>query len=347
LADRDQHHRLPASQNGDAWEDGPTSQKLPMGGMEDSTTDVMGDVGRGLPRAPVSTPFGSFRSARLQRRTFGLGEALGMRLAIGAITAPLWTMLVIAAAVGALLVALVAVAARKPAVTAGAEPTLASASAAAAPATRPAAALPPSPSAGDDSGAMKALAERDAADRSAAETLAVSNAALAQKLAELGELERRIAADGTVARDPKTIALLRARSVDLEVFREAQRIVAGLEGELGADLLYAIWTGTPGRNEPTALAEALVNSKDVYAKASKALRIALDLRRAQDCKARRELVLQAVDEADQRSLQQLALLRGRGGCGADKRDDCNECLRDDDALEEAIKGATRRPTPKF
>jgi hypothetical protein len=206
---------------------------------------------------------------------------------------------------------------------------------------------PPPPVTEEQAEKLKELAAKDPRERTAAETLAASRGAMAEKRAELAELEKRIAESPAVAREPHTIALLKKRALDPEVYRDAQRVIAGLEGELAADLLLAIWTGTPGRSDATALAEALVQSKDVRAKASAAVGLSVDLRSAKECEQRKALVQKALTESDQRSLQPLAALRSKVGCGPTKREDCNPCLRDDDSLEEAIKAATKRPPPKL
>ena len=115
---------------------------------------------------------------------------------------------------------------------------------------------------------------------------------------------------------------------------------------LSADLLYEMWTGTVVRNGATELARSLVFSKEVRAKASPELAVALDLRIAETCEQNQQLLPRVLDKGDRRSLALLAKLSRRFGCGSNKRLDCYPCLRDDKAVDDAMTAVKKRREPK-
>jgi hypothetical protein len=122
--------------------------------------------------------------------------------------------------------------------------------------------------------------------------------------------------------------------------------MAEAPGPISADLLYEMWTGTVVRNSATELARSLVFSKEVRAKASPELAIALDLRIAETCEQNRDLLPRVLEKADRRSLSLLAKLARRYGCGPNKRLDCFACLREDKAVEDAMAAVKKRREPK-
>ena len=154
--------------------------------------------------------------------------------------------------------------------------------------------------------------------------------------------------DPAVLKDKSALSELRKLTQDPDTARSALAGIAELPGPLGADLLYEIWTGTPNRTDATELARALVYAPDVRAKASPALAVALDLRRAETCEQNRELLARALSDGDRRSFNLLAKLKRKQGCGPNKRQDCYACLREGTELDDAIKTVkTRKAPPTF
>jgi hypothetical protein len=111
--------------------------------------------------------------------------------------------------------------------------------------------------------------------------------------------------------------------------------------------------GLDRRAESTILAEELVYSKDVREKASRELKVALDLRDVEECDVAKGFVQAANDHGDRRSVHLLAKFNNKWGCGPKKRDDCWECLRslDDEkdaaTIVDAIRSANKRAAPKL
>ena len=97
----------------------------------------------------------------------------------------------------------------------------------------------------------------------------------------------------------------------------------------------------------------LLLSKDIYGKASDALKIVLDMDQAlqadsKDCPGMIKLLVRAQADADTRAFRPIASLNGKRGCGDNKLQDCWECLRDGegkDALNDAIKLARKNKAP--
>jgi hypothetical protein len=85
----------------------------------------------------------------------------------------------------------------------------------------------------------------------------------------------------------------------------------------------------------------------VYAKASPALKVALDLRRAESCEETQKILPRAIEQGDRRSLHLLERRLRKYGCGATKKEDCYKCLRDGDELKDAIKAVRTRQRPRL
>jgi len=112
-------------------------------------------------------------------------------------------------------------------------------------------------------------------------------------------------------------------------------------------VIYDVWIGTKERTETTQLAQELVLSKGVRAKASPALAVALDLRDDPSCEAASRIVDRAIEHGDRRSLRLLGNLTLRRGCGPRKSEDCYACLRGDHRLTDAITAVAKRNEPKL
>ncbi len=109
-------------------------------------------------------------------------------------------------------------------------------------------------------------------------------------------LRDRVDHDPGLIKDPEVLAQLRRNSDDPETARDALAAMANVPGPISADLIYEVWTATAQRTTATDLARSLIYSKEVRAKASKALAVALDLRDADSC----EKKSRSVAPSDQR-----------------------------------------------
>lgn len=208
----------------------------------------------------------------------------------------------------------------------------------------PSAAQPPAlPAASIDTEALEA---RRAEELTKSEALTLAAAHRQREIARVAQLRQKLTRDPGLFKDPATLAELRRAAEDPLTAPDALGAMADAPGPLSADLLYEMWTGTVVRNSATELARSLVFSKEVRAKASPELAIALDLRIAETCEQNKELIPRVLDKGDRRSLALLAKLSRKFGCGANKRQDCYACLREDKSVDDAMTAVKKRREPK-
>jgi hypothetical protein len=192
----------------------------------------------------------------------------------------------------------------------------------------------------------EALEARHAEELTKDEALALASARRQREVARVALLRQKLTRDPGLFKDGATLAELRRAAEDPLTAPDALGAMAEAPGPLSADLLYEMWTGTVVRNGATELARSLVFSKEVRAKASPELAIALDLRTAETCEQNQQLLPRVLEKGDRRSLALLAKLARRFGCGPNKRLDCYPCLRDDKAVDDAMIAVKKRREPK-
>ena len=179
---------------------------------------------------------------------------------------------------------------------------------------------------------------------SADEVLLLSDVRLERERRAATLFREKLERDPLLLKDKGVLTQLRKLAVDPNTAHEGLAAVAGLPGPQSADLLFEFWMTTLNRSA-AELARALLLSRDVRAKASGALSVALELRLAETCDANRELLPKAGQVGDQRSIQPLNKLKRKQGCGPNKKQDCFPCLRDGDQLDAAITAAKARRAP--
>ena len=305
------------------------------------------------PRASLGPPpLPSFAGALAQRVRFAGGEV------------PLWSLvtpLVLLVALGAAFAAAAVASPADPGAALKVVPEPSASVGVAAPAPLP---LPPAPiassgsdekpkqlsllervSLGEDA-AVKELSAKPAADLRVEEAISLSLGQSAQDVRSARALRNRIDHDPGLIKDPDLLAQLRRYSDNPETARDALAAMANVPGPISADLIYEVWTATSSRSAATDLARSLIHSKEVRAKASKALAVALDLRDADSCEKNRDLLERANSDGDRRSFHLLNKLTRKYGCGANKRQDCYACLRDDKNLDAALKAVKARREPR-
>jgi hypothetical protein len=192
----------------------------------------------------------------------------------------------------------------------------------------------------------EALEARRAEELTKEEALALASAHRQREVARVAQLRQKLTRDPGLFKDAVTLGELRRAAEDPLTAPDALRAMADAPGPLSADLLYEMWTGTVVRNGATELARSLVFSKEVRAKASPELAVALDLRIAETCEQNKALLPRVLEQGDRRSLALLAKLSRKFGCGPNKRQDCYACLRDDKALDDAMAAVKRHREPK-
>ena len=66
------------------------------------------------------------------------------------------------------------------------------------------------------------------------------------------------------------------------------------------------------------------------------------LEKAKTCRERYALLLRAKNQGDERTLALLRSYEKKSGCGKKGNEDCNECMRSDKRLEEAVEAVKAR-----
>jgi eukaryotic-like serine/threonine-protein kinase len=153
-------------------------------------------------------------------------------------------------------------------------------------------------------------------------------------------LARLLALDPDAAKGPEARAAIdEALAGSPEAQSAAFALLEGPMGEAGVDLLLER-AAQPGPLKARCLQS--LAKPEVRAHASPAATVALGLREAKSCEARRALLEDARDHADERSLPHLRPLTYTRGCGFLGTGDCWRCLRGDKKLDEAIKAIEAR-----
>ena len=149
-------------------------------------------------------------------------------------------------------------------------------------------------------------------------------------IAELAMLDPSTGTDLEIVKS--IVAALQSDAASVEAV--AELLETGL-GESGVDLLYDLTLKQTGARWKPRLNQSL-SKPEVLAKASPAARVALELRAARRCEAKRDLLVRAEQEGDRRALVQIKSLTQTKGCGFLGLQDCWPCLRKTSALQDAI-----------
>jgi eukaryotic-like serine/threonine-protein kinase len=139
---------------------------------------------------------------------------------------------------------------------------------------------------------------------------------------------------------PRELVRLVMRAASkFETSDEAFRL---LEGPLGANGVDALIELAEGRDVPVSTstrAQKSLAKPGVRSNASPASALILDLANASSCDERHDVLVRSGSQADGRALPLLRALESKRGCGRGRRRGCHPCLRDDDALSNAIEAA--------
>jgi len=195
--------------------------------------------------------------------------------------------------------------------------------------------------------AMAQLAERPAAERDVGQIVALASGRAVEKQRALEAIRDRAAKDAEFAASSELADQLKSAVADPDTSRTALRVMAQLPGSLGPDLLYSMSTSRRRPDAVTQLAEDLLASKTVSAKASGALAVLLELKRVESCEQAKQALERASEQADRRAVSTIVRFGNKRGCGDDKSADCWPCLRDGDAVKAATRAAAKRAAPRF
>jgi serine/threonine-protein kinase len=157
-----------------------------------------------------------------------------------------------------------------------------------------------------------------------------------------------VKADPTAAKDPKLLEDV--RNAALGGGPPADEAFALLESSLGDsgpsilyDIAYSTWA-SQYQAAATRASRALQNP-DVHGRGSPALQVALDLRSANTCEKKHNILPRATDVGDFHALPLLKSYVPNRGCGFLGARDCWSCMHKDGSLTKAI-GAIEDRMPK-
>ncbi|HKO52882.1 MAG TPA: serine/threonine-protein kinase [Polyangiaceae bacterium] len=205
-----------------------------------------------------------------------------------------------------------------------------------------------------DQTALAELSARPEPMRGAREWLALGRgyATLEQLSASLAAYQKGVLAKPELGREPTLLADVRRAVLDPPNSEVALKFAANALGSSGVDLVYDIWDtakATPTRAALSKLARTQLDDEAVRAKASPALKLLLELGKAQKegCASVKRWLARAASEGDARVLPALKRFDDRRGCGFLGLSDCYSCLRAGKELAAVASSAAARPAPNF
>ena len=205
-----------------------------------------------------------------------------------------------------------------------------------------------------DQTALAELSARPDSMRAANEWLALGRgyATLERFSASVAAYQKGVLAKPELMRDPKLLADIRRAVFDAQTSEAALKFAATGLGASGVDLVYDVWDSSkavPSRAPLSKLARSYLDDDAVRAKAGPALKLLLELGKAQKegCAGVKRWLLRAASEGDARVLPALKRFDDRRGCGFLGLSDCYSCLRAGKDLATVASSAAARPAPDF
>ncbi len=200
---------------------------------------------------------------------------------------------------------------------------------------------------GGDQQAIAKLEAKPASERGAQvwRALGMGHTRTGDLVTAVRDYERALDKDSSLKKDPVVLEDLRKAAEDSRSSQAALDIAAGPLGSAGADIIYDVAMSGKVRKPLAEHAKELLDRDSVKAKASPALRVALDLRNTKKCTELKELLPRVKKEGDRRSLAKLKRLKSHRGCGFLGLGDCYSCLRRGSDLSDAVEAVEGRPGP--
>ncbi|HNS95541.1 MAG TPA: serine/threonine-protein kinase [Polyangiaceae bacterium] len=144
--------------------------------------------------------------------------------------------------------------------------------------------------------------------------------------------------------DPRLLADLQRAALEPSAFSLVVNLVEGRAGlgETGVDLLWDIWHDLLKHDQPAQAETAFKKLVILSRRASKPLRVAIELHATDRCNKLMEVVSRAEKMADQRSLDRLQHIQSKTEC---TQEGCYPCLKKSPSLTRAMQRATSHPAP--
>jgi len=194
--------------------------------------------------------------------------------------------------------------------------------------------------------ALDALAQQYPHDPSIVVELAKGQFASGEFPAAVGSIDRALVIDKSLAKDAEIASLLWKLVQKRECNEPAFKLLEGVMGARGADIIYDLATTAGVRRDIKLRADEYFASGRYRVASSPELALLMTLRNAANCAERRRAIEQAASLGDERFLPLLEALQDKSGCGPHKRDDCNSCLRPANVLEHSTTAIRQRAGPE-
>jgi hypothetical protein len=173
--------------------------------------------------------------------------------------------------------------------------------------------------------------------------LALSQAARSEHSAAVASLGRAFAIDAKLSGEPAASVLLTAAARQRDSASAALGLLEGPMGAAGAAIIYDLSVDQKLQTSTRTRAQKwVVQSPDFLKVAPPNVEVAAKLRYAKSCADKHKLLPRAGEVGDRRALAYLKVLRIQSGCGRRARADCFPCLRNDDALAQAVAAIEKR-----
>jgi serine/threonine protein kinase len=207
---------------------------------------------------------------------------------------------------------------------------------------------------GGDQTALAELSARPEKRRTLAEWRALGHgyATLHQFSPSLTAYQNGAAAHPALSKEPLVLADVRLAALDAQASDDALKLAASGLGPDGLDVLYDVWEDTkavPSQAVISKRARGYLDDDGVRAKASPALKLLLDVNKAQKegCASVKRWLARASTEGDARVVPLLKRFDDHRGCGFLGLGDCYQCLRAGKDVANTADSVSARSGPKF
>jgi len=158
----------------------------------------------------------------------------------------------------------------------------------------------------------------------------------------VGTIGKALGVDPSINENPEVATVLWTTAQAKDSMDATFALLEGPMGSRGPDMLHDLATTDGVRREVRQRADRWLGSEAFQKRSTPALNVLVALEKAQTCKQRYALLLRAKNQGDERTLALLEGFEKKTGCGKKGDEDCNECLRADSRLSEAIEAVKAR-----
>lgn len=158
----------------------------------------------------------------------------------------------------------------------------------------------------------------------------------------VGTIGKALGVDPSVNENPEVASALWTTAQAKDSTDATFALLEGPMGSRGDDMLHDLATTEGVRRDVRQRADRWLGSEAFQKRSTPALNVLVALEKAKTCKQRYALLLRAKNQGDERTLALLQSYEKKTGCGKKGDEDCNECLRSDKRLEEAIEAVKGR-----